>query len=625
MTEAISLSAGAAIELIGDHLWQSTLVAFVVALLALVFRRNRAQVRHGLWLVASLKFLVPFAALMAIGRQFGWQTSDPIVTSDVMLVIDAVSQPFSQPSRLVVVPPALPASSTSMLPFMLLLIWGCGLVMMLLRWFREWRRVATFVRTASPVTEGREVQTLRRLERITGIATPIAMVAADESFEPAVFGILEPVLIWPQNMGERLNDDQIAAILAHELSHVRRRDNLVALVHMIVQAVFWFHPVVWWVGARLLDERERSCDQDVIGLGNEPEVYAESILKTCRFYVDAPVTAMSGMTGSDLGKRIEAIMRPEAGQALNGWGKLLLATAAIASVAGPLVLGVLRAPGLVAQEKTQLPVADSGPKFEVASVKANKSGELFARLVVLPGGRYDATNVPLRTIIRSAYQLQDFQLIGGPDWIGSERFDIAAKAERDIPPTPSVGTPDPMQMRLRALLAERFNLKVHLEHRELPVYALLVASKDGKPGAQLRPGAVDCAAIMDADRARGGRPATPAPTDGQIPCTLQTGPGRLNGSSMRLSQLASILSQSVQRVVVDRTGLTGYFDFDLSWTPDNIPQGPQQPGAHPLPPVDPNSPSIFAALQEQLGLKLETERARVEVLVIDRVELPTSN
>jgi uncharacterized protein (TIGR03435 family) len=440
-----------------------------------------------------------------------------------------------------------------------------------------------------------------------------------------VFGILEPVLIWPQSMGERLNDDQIAAILAHELSHVRRRDNLVALVHMIVQAVFWFHPVVWWVGARLLDERERSCDQDVIELGNEPEVYAESILKTCRFYVDAPVTAMSGMTGSDLSKRIEAIMRPEAGQALNGWRKLLLATAAAATVAGPLVVGVLRAPGLVAQEKTPLSVADSGPRFEVASVKPNKSGEPFARLVVLPGGRYDAINVPLRTIIRSAYQLQDFQLIGGPDWIGSERFDIAAKAERDIPPTPSDGTPDPMQMRLRALLAERFNLKVHLEHRELPVYALVVASKGGKPGAQLRPGAVDCAAIMAADRARGGPPATPSPTGGQIPCTIQTGPGRLNGSSMRLSQLATILSQSVQRVVVDRTGLTGYFDFDLSWTPDNIPQGPQQPGDHPLPPVDPNSPSIFAALQEQLGLKLETERARVEVLVIDCVELPTSN
>ena len=622
MMEAFSVSAWAGIELIGDHLWQSTLVAIVVAHLALVFRSNRAQVRHGLWLVASLKFLVPFAALTAIGRQVGWQTSEPIVTSDVMLVIDAISQPFSQPSRLVVVP-AMPASGMSMLPFMLFLIWGCGFVLMLRRWFREWRRVADFVRTASPVTEGREVRTLRRLESRIGIRKPIAMVLSNAWLEPAVFGIREPVLMWPQSMGERLNDDQVAAILAHELSHVRRRDNLVASVHMVIQAVFWFHPFVWWVGARLLDERERSCDEDVIELGNEPGVYAESILKTCRFSVGAPFIAVSGVTGSNLGKRIEAIMRRDAGRALNRWRKLLLATAAAAAAAGPLVVGALRAPRLVAQEKAQLSHAVLGPRFEVASVKPSKSGEPFARLVVLPGGRYDATNVPLRTIIRSAYQLQDFQLIGGPDWIGSERFDIAAKAESDLTPRPLEGTPDPMQMMLRALLAERFNLKVHLEQRELPVYALRVASRDGKLGAHLRPGAVDCAALMAADHARGGPPVAPAKPGGQIPCTIQTGPGHLNGSSMRVSQLATILSQSVQRVVVDRTGLAGYFDFDLTWTPEDIPQGSPPPGAHPLPFVDPNGPSIFAAVQEQLGLNLETERAPIEVLVIDRVEPPT--
>lgn len=619
--EAFSVSAWAGIELIGDHLWQSTLVAIVVAHLALVLKRNRAQVRHGLWLVASLKFLVPFAALTAIGRQVGWQTSDPIVTSDVMLVIDAVSQPFSQPSRLVVVP-AMPASGMSMLPFMLLLIWGCGLVMMLRRWFREWRRVADVVRTASPVTEGREVRTLRRLESMIGIRKPIAMVLSNACLEPAVFGIRAPVLMWPQRMGERLNDDQIASILAHELSHVRRRDNLVASVHMVIQAVFWFHPFVWWVGARLLDERERSCDEDVIELGNEPGMYAESILKTCRFSVGAPFIAVAGVTGSNLGKRIEAIMRRDAGRALNRWKKLLLATAAALAIGGPVVVGALSVPRLLAQETTRLPAMDSGPIFEVASVTPNKSGEPSARLLIQPGGRYTATNVPLRTLIRSAYQLQDFQLIGGPDWIGADRFDIVAKAEGDIPPTASDGAPESMQMMLRALLAERFNLKVHLEQRELPVYALRVASRDGKLGAHLRPVSVDCAAVQAAGRAQGG----PGPSQAREPsvCNMQIGPGRLIGGSMRLSQLATSLSQSVRRVVLDRTGLTGTFDFDLTWTPDQIPQGLPL-GAPTLLPGDADAPSIFAALQEQLGLKLETERAHVQVLVIDRVELPTSD
>ena len=115
-----------------------------------------------------------------------------------------------------------------------------------------------------------------------------------------VFGILSPVLLWPRRIAERLGDEQVEAILAHELSHVRRRDNLAAALHMIVQALFWFHPLVWWLGARLVDERERACDEEVIRLGSEPQVYAESILKTCEFYVESRLACVAGVTGSDL-------------------------------------------------------------------------------------------------------------------------------------------------------------------------------------------------------------------------------------------------------------------------------------------------------------------------------------
>jgi uncharacterized protein (TIGR03435 family) len=258
----------------------------------------------------------------------------------------------------------------------------------------------------------------------------------------------------------------------------------------------------------------------------------------------------------------------------------------------------------------------------VASVKPNKSGEPFTRLVIQPGGRYNATNVPLRTIIRSAYQLQDSQLIGGPEWIAFDRFDIVARAEGEIPPS-LVGGPGALQFMLRALLAERFNLKVHTERRELSIYALVQARNDGKLGAHLRPAPVDCAAVVAAGRT----PSAASSEPGQrIPCNMQIGPGRLIGSSMPVSQLATILSQSVQRVVVDHTGLTGGFDFDLSWMPDQVPQGPLQAGGPSLLPSDANDaggPSILAALQEQLGLKLEATRAPVEVLVIDRVEHPT--
>ena len=266
-------------------------------------------------------------------------------------------------------------------------------------------------------------------------------------------------------------------------------------------------------------------------------------------------------------------------------------------------------------------IATSGPTFEVASVKPNKSGESFVRIGNQPGGRFTATNVPLRLLIRNAYQIQDFQLIGAPDWVSSDRFDIVAKAEGEVPPTAPGGPPGPIQFMLRALLAERFNLKMHSERRELPIYALILARSDGKLGAQLRPAAVDCAAIQ-AGRRGGPPPAPPQPGE-RLPCGIRVGPGQLTGGSMPMSQLATLLAPFVQRVVVDRTGLTGNFDFDLTWTPDQIPQGPPPAGAPLLPPVDPNGPSILTAVQEQLGLKLDSTNGPVDVLVVDRVEQPT--
>ena len=259
--------------------------------------------------------------------------------------------------------------------------------------------------------------------------------------------------------------------------------------------------------------------------------------------------------------------------------------------------------------------------FEVASVKPNKSGENFIRFQNQPGGRFNINNAPLREIIRFAYQLQNFQIVGAPDWIASERFDVVAKAEGDIPPAPP-GTVGPMQIMLRNLLAERFGLKVRNETREMPRYDLVLARSDGRLGPQLSQSTTDCQAIFAAARRGGGPPPPPAP--GERPqCGMRIGPGVLAAGAFPLSQLATALSPMVQRVVVDRTGLTGNFDAELKWTPDQLPQGPAPPGAPPLPAVDPNGPSIFTALQEQLGLKLESVRGPVDVLVIDSVSQPT--
>lgn len=267
------------------------------------------------------------------------------------------------------------------------------------------------------------------------------------------------------------------------------------------------------------------------------------------------------------------------------------------------------------------PPAPRTPAFEVASVKPNQSGGLGIQLNLPAADRFTATNVPLRELIRFAYDVQDTRLVGGPDWIRSERFDIVAKAEQPLPAWGPAGPPMPLLLMLRTLLADRFGLVVHQETRDLPVYALVVAREDRNFGPEIRASKLECDS-----QARAGRAGPPPPGRGaadQPTCGMRIGPGQMIIGGTPMSQFAMVLSNFVQRVVIDRTQLPGTFDFRLSWTPDRIPQAEPPPGAPPLPPIDPNGPSLFAALQEQLGLKLESTRAPLDVLVIDRVERPT--
>jgi uncharacterized protein (TIGR03435 family) len=302
-----------------------------------------------------------------------------------------------------------------------------------------------------------------------------------------------------------------------------------------------------------------------------------------------------------------------------------------ASIAGLLGLLAMTMSPLGAVARTQTPAG--APTFEVASVKPNTSGDGRVQVQNQPGGRFTATNVTLRMLIRQAYQLQDFQITGGPGWLPDDHFDIVAKADgtqQDAFVAQQRGAgPTAVQMMIRALLAERFSLVVHNETREMPIYALILARSDGRFGPQLKKSDTDCAALAAAGRGRGRANGPPAAiTPGQpMACGIQIGMGSLVMGGASLSQFASSLANFVGRVVLDKTGLAGGFDLNLTWTPDNLPQRP--PGA-PEPlfngvAIDPNGPSIFTALQEQLGLKLDSQRGPVEVLVIDKAEHPTPN
>jgi uncharacterized protein (TIGR03435 family) len=230
--------------------------------------------------------------------------------------------------------------------------------------------------------------------------------------------------------------------------------------------------------------------------------------------------------------------------------------------------------------------------FDVASVRANTSGAPEGSLGPRAGG-YGAINVPLRILIVRAYQLRPFQVVGGPAWIDSERFDLDARASAN-------SSPDDVLAMLQALLAERFRLVVRRETREQPIYVLVTARDDARPGPQLKRSGPEC-------------PGNPV-------CKMSGGyfPGKggsLQGIGQPLTQLATTLGSAVDRIVLDRTGLTGAYDFSVTWKSGGFAVSPA--GA------SDDGPSLFTALQEQLGLKLEPSRGPVDVLVVDSAERPT--
>jgi uncharacterized protein (TIGR03435 family) len=263
--------------------------------------------------------------------------------------------------------------------------------------------------------------------------------------------------------------------------------------------------------------------------------------------------------------------------------------------------------------------------FEVASIKMNTSSSPASSVALrlLPGGRVFAQNVPLRDVIRSAYGLEEDQVEGGPSWLRSDRFDIEARAPGDT-------ATDTARAMVRTLLTDRIKLVAHTESRQLQVYALMVAKSNGALGPSLRRAGSGCAPLTVPT----GMPPPPPPPPGMgtalgagvFGCPSGLLPGYFTLRSLDMAAFASVLwRRVVMRPVIDKTALTGMFDLDLSYLPENERFNGLPAIDNPLLPSNSSAPSIFTAVQEQLGLKLEPTRGPVDVLVIDRVERPTEN
>jgi beta-lactamase regulating signal transducer with metallopeptidase domain len=315
------------ISLLLDHLWQSTLFAVAAGLFTLMLGRNSANVRHWLWFAASVKFLLPFSLLVAVGawmaQHLAPKASIPSAYASATYAISDAVRPFSAKAPILTAPTA----STFDFGTALLAIWLLGFVCLIGFWLVRWRQLRSAVKAAESLHLG----------------TPIPVFSSNRKLEPGLIGIFKPIVLLPEGITGRLSPEEMHATLAHELSHLERKDNLTAAIHMLVEALFWFYPPVWWIGARLINEREKACDEAVVEAGSDPQTYAEGILKVCQFYLHSPLACAAGVSGADLKRRMEAIMANQASFRLSFAKKVLLVTALGFIFSAPLAFGFIGA------------------------------------------------------------------------------------------------------------------------------------------------------------------------------------------------------------------------------------------------------------------------------------------
>jgi bla regulator protein BlaR1 len=582
---------------LANHLWQSSLCVGAAWLLTLTLKKNRASLRYWIWMGASVKFLIPFALLVSAGNQLGWRAAPAIPPRQIAVVIHQMSRPFV-PSAPGPRPPDAPHPSTNLSEILLFSVWCCGFTTVVVCWMRWRHRIRTALRTAVALH----------------LNLPIRVMSSRARLEPGVFGVWKPVLLLPDGIQERLTPAQLQAVLAHELCHVSRQDNLTAAIHMLVEAISWFHPLVWWIRARLVEERERACDEEVLSRVSDARDYAEAILNVCRFYLKCPPMC-AGVTGSNLRRRIEEIMEGRSLRRLDLGRKVFLATVGLVAVAAPIVIGMIDVHLLRAQAQPAERLA-----FAVASIRENKSKDRNSGFQYLPGGRLVARNYPLFFIIADAYNLpfQSDRLTGGPDWIRETQYDIEANAEDGTIPAGLSGKArdDKVRLMLQTLLADRFKLTMRREIKELPVYAVVVR----KGGPKLEKATVD-ENECSSHPMQWGDPSSCHRFGG--------GQGRgLHAQAASISDVASAVSNWSDRPVIDKTGLDGLFKIETEgWVPlrPRMPRPPgQQPTAEDIAMADPGRPTLFQIF-DKLGLKLESQKAPVEMFVIESIERPSQN
>ncbi len=598
-------------------LWQGLLIAALYAAARRSMSRTSPNLRY---LLACAALMVMMAAPLAT-----WELMRPTVASPEAAYRIQTSPPDASTIGSATTDTTLPAAirttvsragSAQFLPWVVI-VWLAGAVVFWVRlaggWMVAARMRSTLVRRAPPEWQ----ETLRKLGARIGLSRPVRLLVSALVQVPTVVGWLRPVVLVPVGALGGLPADQLEALLLHELAHIRRHDYLVNILQSVAEALLFYHPAVWWASGHIRAERELCCDDVAVSVSGDAFTYASALarLESCRpEHLHAAVAA----NGGSLSGRIARLLGQPRPSARSGLGPGVLAVG---------VLLMAAAYGLFGQ-------SEEHPRFAVASIKPSPpvSGDPTHSPMGVgyrPGGRMTSANASLKLLIQFAYANHDdprnghwlplmaSRVIGGPAWMDTPGYDIEAKPE---------GNTDPKHawLMLQTLLADRFKLALHRETREIPVFNLTAVKGGPKlPAAK----EAECMSFAPGEMPR----AVP----GKVDCGYVSGPfmaatpGLLNirGGKVHIADLVRELTSVLDRPVLDKTGFTGEFDLNLSFRADEALQGsgfwPGDPSTRP--PADPNLPNIFAAMEEQLGLKIVAGKGPVEVLVVDHAERPTAN
>jgi uncharacterized protein (TIGR03435 family) len=547
-------------------LWQGSLIACLYLIARVRFRRvEAARVRYLLSCAAlAATIAAPAITLVCAGPK----NPAPTVTfTRGMFVVRPVegqheAAPFE--SLPVAAPFTIP-SENSGVAVLIAAIWLAGASLFSTRLIGACIVVARMrsTRVAPPPSEWqRALDTL--LVRLR-ISKPVKLLISGWVQTPTVAGWLKPTILLPAAEISGLKPQHVQALLAHELAHIRRRDYVVNVLQRVAETLLFYHPAVWWLSAQIGAEREACCDDMAVALTGDTLTYV-SALASLESHRPEHLAHSLAANGGSLKHRIARLL-----------GKSLVSTIGLRGIgllAGGMLVGVTVC-ALWGQ------VVDTRPAFEVATVKPDKSGTGVDR-IKRSGGGLIIINVSLKRLIGMSYGVADGRdyLFKGPEWIDSEDFDISAK----FPPETSDSQ---MLLMLQRLLDERFKMKLHREPREFSVYALVVDKRGPKVHPSATPGA---------------------------PVRFTSRGGHAVGMSVSMAQFADRLSRDdfqVGRRVVDATGLPGTYDLTLDWKLEG--GGAENADAAS------DRPSIFSALTEQLGLKLEPRKVSLDVLIVDSV------